>query len=437
MRAIVILAFNCLSVVVFAQTVPTKLMTETGVRVVVQPDNNSDTVAICIFVRAGIAEERNLSGIGSLVSRAIFGRNLNQTSEEVAHCIFDVGGSLEAVWNPDYTLITCVTTAEQFHNAFYVICQAIKFPEFDRETVDRARTEILADASREATNPFRVAYAALRYAMYHESPYRDSFGPQPESGRKLTAAAAAQFHNRFYSPGNTVISVVGNVRVSDVRKDAENYLVDYKRPEPVQRARNAAENPREAARVTRSIPTNTTTIVAGFAGPGLNDPDYPAFAVLTALIGGGKSSRVFRNVRDASGLGYVVGAYTPPLARESHLLAYVEFDTNRTGPDGKKLEPAVAETMLVGTVKSVVESQPTDKEIERAKSFSIGTHALAHQRTRDRAFYLGWYELAGTGHGFDTEFPRRLAAVTRDEVVQAAKKYLNSCVVSVVQPEKR
>jgi len=261
--------------------------------------------------------------------------------------------------------------------------------------------------------------------------------PTAMAQQALTAAAAAQFHNRFYSPGNTVISVVGNVRVSDVRKDAENYLVDYKRPEPVQRARNAAENPREAARVTRSIPTNTTTIVAGFAGPGLNDPDYPAFAVLTALIGGGKSSRVFRNVRDASGLGYVVGAYTPPLARESHLLAYVEFDTNRTGPDGKKLEPAVAETMLVGTVKSVVESQPTDKEIERAKSFSIGTHALAHQRTRDRAFYLGWYELAGTGHGFDTEFPRRLAAVTRDEVVQAAKKYLNSCVVSVVQPEKR
>src|SRR5947209_2016511 len=81
-----------------AQNIPTKLTTETGVRVIVEPDNNSDMVAICVFVRAGVAEEQGVSGLGYLVSRAIFGRNLNQTSEEVNRCIYDVGGSLDTSW---------------------------------------------------------------------------------------------------------------------------------------------------------------------------------------------------------------------------------------------------------------------------------------------------------------------------------------------------
>src|SRR2546421_8248549 len=129
-----------------AQTGPVKFTTETGVRVVVQPDNNSDNVAICVFVGAGIADDGAHPGLGSLVSRAIFSRNQNLSSEEVNRSIYDVGGSLEATWNPDYTLIPCVPAAPQFHDAFYLICQALKFPEFDRQGFERARAEVIAQA---------------------------------------------------------------------------------------------------------------------------------------------------------------------------------------------------------------------------------------------------------------------------------------------------
>src|SRR5205807_803532 len=100
----------------------------------------------------------------------------NQSTELVNRSIYGVGGSLDVVWHPDYTLITCVTTTAEFRNALYVICQAIKFAEFEPATLSVARKDAAADAAREIADPFRAGYAALRSSMYHQSAYRLPIG---------------------------------------------------------------------------------------------------------------------------------------------------------------------------------------------------------------------------------------------------------------------
>ena len=61
-------------------------------------------------MKAGIADEPNGLGLGNLIVSGLFGSNLNQSSETVSRSIYAVGGSLETLWTPDYTLITCITT---------------------------------------------------------------------------------------------------------------------------------------------------------------------------------------------------------------------------------------------------------------------------------------------------------------------------------------
>lgn len=439
-RAVCILLLLCLCLPTVgyrrpeSETKTVKITLPTGLRIIIRPETDTNLVAICAFVRAGVAEEQNTLGISNLVARALFGKGFNLTRASMERAIQKAGGSLDVQWNPDYTAFTCVTTREAFDHAIYVLTQALKNAEFDAETLDRARREVETDIERETSDPFRVAYAVLRSAMYADSPYRLPFGGISETLRRVTPEMAQRFFQRYYTPQNTVIAVVGNVNAKETIRTVEIYFQTYNRPAPPSRPSTPPETLPEDMRRLRRLPVHTTLILTGFSAPGLVNPDYPAFLVLDAIIGGGKSSRLFRTIREKAGIGYIIGSYTPPLARESHLLSYVEFDSARVEAVGAKMDTATVEKMLVDTVRSVLTSPPTMQEVERAKRFVIGSHALARQRSRDRAFYLGWYELMGVGYTFDTTLPELIAAVRTEDILRVAKKYLKHYVVSVVEP---
>lgn len=415
-----------------APLAPLKFVSQTGVRVIVQPDTNSDTVALCLFVRAGIPEEEGVAGVGSVTSRALFGSNLQQSGDAVSRAIYDAGGSLESRFTPDYTVFTCVTTKDRFRDAVYLLATALKSAEFDAEALRRARTDVAADLARELRDPFRVGYAKLRSQLYVESPYRQPIGGTDETLRHVTADAVKRFYARRYTPENTVLSVVGNVTADLVERTVANQFVDFDRASgrPI---RLATDEYAPASRSERTVPTTTTLLLAGFRAPAVGDPDYPAALVLEAMLGGGKSSRLFRQVRDVAGVGYAVGTQFPALARPSHLVAYVEYDPARDAKPSSASQPT-PENLLRDTVRTLITNPPTPAEVERAKRFAAGTHALNHQRTRDRAFHLGLYETLGVGYGFDAELSKRIEAVTPGDVARVAKACLSEASVVLVHP---
>jgi predicted Zn-dependent peptidase len=366
-----------------------------------------------------------------VTSHGLFGSNQNQQSELVAQSIYEVGGSLNVSWSPDYTLIECLTTRQQFENALYALCQAVKLADFEPDTVKAARRAAAEDAAREGSSPFRVAYATVRALMYHESPYRSPFGGKPESVARMDRDKISKYYAERFTPANTVISIAGNVSADRAEHAARNYLVDYDRQSPKVRYVRPIEWPSESGRRTVKMATSTAFILAGFPAPGLADADYPALSVLTALVGGGKSSRLFRRLRESAGIGYVVGAQTPGLARENQLLAFVEYD-----PTHGSIPPEQVEAKLVEVVRSVLTDPPPSAEVERAKRYAAGSQALMHQRTRDRAFYPGWYELCGPGFDLDADFGKRVGEVTPADIQRLAKKCLAVCCTATVLPDK-
>lgn len=418
---------------IFKHTLPN------GVRVIVQNDTNSDFIAICVFIRAGIAEEEGMLGVGRIVAYSLFGSNINQSRESVHRALFAVGGSLETLWNPDYTLITCVTTRSAFEDAVWSIGQAVKNAEIDGETFEKARRSVLQEASLDAADPFKVGYGLLRQRLYSESAYRQPFFPSPEAVRRITREMAIRFYQTRYTPQNTVVSIVGNISSERALRAVENQMIDYNRPENAYRRRRPAPEPAlpsEPEVIRHRMPASATLILAGMRAPGVTEADYPAFSVLASLMGGGKSSRLFRAIRDTLGVGYRVGAYAPPLAKEGHLLAFVEFDPSQPRPGRSRLTAGEVEKVLRETIRSLIDTPPDAQEVERARRYTAGSHALAHQRTRDRAFYPGWYESIGAGYGWDEAFPRRVSEVTVEDVRRVAERYLRAMAVVVVEPDR-
>jgi len=421
---------------------PVRIVLPGGVRLLVRHEPGGERVAFCVLVRAGAAEEEGLPGVGLLTARSLFGSNLNQSADAVQRYVYSAGGSLEVRWHPDCTSIECVTTREAFADAFYVVCQALKNAAFDAETVAAARRQVEAEASRAASDPFQAAYAGLRRLLHPDSAYGGPFGASEGSLRRLTPEAAQAYFRKWYTPGRTVVSVAGAIRPEEAEREARNQLIDYDRPE-ARPPRMPAEHRAAAGllgRAAKSLPAKTTTVAAAFPAPGLADPDQPAFAVLTALVGGGKSSRLFQAAREQAGLGYALDAHAPPLAGPGHLVAYLEFDPalreGRTagGANAQPSAEAAAERLVVESVRSVLWRPPDARELERARRFAIGTHVLGRQRARDRAFHGAWQELLGPGAENDDRLPDRLSVVTAEDVARAARRFLRCWAVCIVRP---
>ncbi len=420
-----------------ASAEPVKRILSNGMVIVVSHEPSARVVALEAFLKVGVwAEPEDKRGIGLLVSRALFGSTTNETMQTLAQEIERVGGEVRSYWQPDYTEISITTVAEAFDDAAWLLAEGIKNAQFEPEVVEQAKREALSEAQAERAVKFRATFMTLRTMLYPPAhPYAYPFAGDPRYIQQATPQDLQEFHRRFYTPDNLVIVVVGNVPAERVVEKFTTLFGSWEARSAVRRPNLTVSPLRESASRVREQAGNTAYIMAGYPVPGITSAEYPALVVLDAILGRGKSSRIFTSLRDASGIGYEIGSFYPPLMGGSCLLGFVEIAPYRISASGVPvLIVDDVQKALVEQMQSVRTNPPGEQEIERAKKLIIGTYALRHQRVRDRAYFLGWYEAIGLGHAFDRQFADRIEAVKREDVLRVAEKYLQNVAVAVTMP---
>src|SRR5207245_1739504 len=169
-------------------------------------------------------------------------------------------------------------------------------------------------------------------------------------------------------------------------------------------------------------------ILAGYLGPGLNDPAYPAFRVLGAVLGAGQAGRLFAELREKRGLAYSLGALTPFRTGPSFLVTYLG-----TAPENS----AAAEAGLLAELEKVRRAPVSNEELARAKAYLLGSFALDRRTNARQAWHLAFFEVIGVGWDFPERYARALEAVTTADVEAVAQRYLNRPSIVVLQPPPR
>jgi predicted Zn-dependent peptidase len=251
---------------------------------------------------------------------------------------------------------------------------------------------------------------------------------------------ALDYFQSRYVPDRIAIAVVGRFDPQQVQTYFDANLSDFDR---LSNLRLPVENDTriDEQKLTLASSGNTAYALVATAAPGVASPDYPAFVVLETLLGEGRASRLFRRVRDTMGFGYEVGV-SYQADRAAPLVVYIEWDAARSGaapsaPGSAMPTPAQALHLLTAQIAGILSDPPTTAEMTRAHNLAIGQYALLHERTRDRAFLLAWYEVMGLGVTFDVDLPRRIAVVTQQDVLRAARVYLSSMATALALPSTR
>ncbi|MCX6362126.1 MAG: pitrilysin family protein [Armatimonadetes bacterium] len=383
-----------------------------GVRAALRYEPGSGAAAICVMVAAGAEADPEGSRVADLTTRCLFGDNLNLSKAAVRQAVYATGGDLSCTWNEQGVAISCVTTPDRFEDALYVIAQALKNAEMDAESVAAAKRTILASLRAEAANPDAVATAAAREALFPNSPYGRPRIEADAALRRLARADVLRCYQTWFRPERCSIAVVGDVTATRARRALENYLVDFER-QPVPRSFVAEAKPSsDPARRAITMRSGTRLVMTLLPAPPPASDDFPAALTLTALLGGGKGSRMFRELREAEGIGYALGAECRWQAAGNQIVASVE---------APPAEAARAEEILDGVVAGLVARPPGEAELERARRFASGAYRLAHERVSDRARHLAVWAGTTLGASADGALGARIAKVTAEDVVRVAR----------------
>lgn len=368
-------------------------VTQTGVRVIVSPETGSGLVSLVAVVDTSGAEALTNVWIKRVTARALFGGNRNLSAESVAREIHRVGGNLTVEALPDCIMVRCVTTPAAFNDAAYILMQALKGAVFDADTLRRASDSVAAEMEEEAASPTSVGAAAARSLLFGNHRYGNRLSAPDARSRAAMPAAVQRFYRTAFVPENTVVAIVGDLDASLAVRAMDNYAVDYDRQPDARAVRLGATPPpwpeaRDAVSASVRTDTRSAAVIVGMQTGGRGEPDAAATAVLAALIGGGKASRMFRSIRDGSGIGYIIGADANLWRYGGWLAAYVEYDARRLSSG------ATPVARMVGDVLDELLSNPPDEaELERARAFVVGSVRRSRERGVDVAQALAEAEL--------------------------------------------
>lgn len=404
-----------------------KTILSNGLTILIREEPEARTAAIKVFVRVGAQDERESPGIGQLLAGSILAGTETRSSAKLARLVSEVGGNFQASWHWDYIEVYAVTIPELCDDTIALLSDSIRNSRLDGDALEYSRAALLKSISRQDEDAFNSAHTALSRVIHRGSPYDRCYLGDEEKIKAVTREQLKAFYEKNFTADRTIISVVGNVKASSVSRKVEACFLNM--PRGRVRTGDGPSYITSMGELAVEHPGPATYVLMGYPVPGVEDAEYPAASIANTLLGGNKSSLLFRSLREDRGLGYQVGSLYPAMRRASHIALFAGLDSSRT--DAAVLQE-VRETMLA-QVRILCEGGFTDDDLERAKRFLIGHHALKRERTRDRAHSLGWCEAIGLGYQYDFQYSANIRRVSRQDVLDFCRRHLTSTPSMVVQ----
>ena len=398
-----------------------------GMTVLVREDPGVGVVAASLQVRAGsLFETEATAGITNFMQRMLVRGTEKRSALGLVEATEELGGSLEASGEVESAEVRAAAIARQWEPLLALVAEVVLEPTFPAAEVERERRLLLGQLQTRADNPFQRAFDTAVRDVYGSHPYAWPALGRAESVRRLSREDLVAHYRATYRPDRIVLAVSGNVPRAAVIAAAERLFRRLPSSSGLPTAPSVEPIPRGEPRLVERDARQAQVLV-GFLAPPIVHPDYAAVRVLTMVLGGGMSSRLFTELRDRRGLAYSVGV----------------LSTARTGPalfvPYLGTAPANADAALSGMLAEVqrIRAEAIDEqELARARAYLLGTLAMDRRTSARLAFHLAFYELIGAGWDWPQRFAREVETVTVADVARVAQRYLVRPTVVVLRPPK-
>ena len=400
-----------------------KKVLKNGVTILVQEQRTSERVAGAVALRMGtLYESDDDAGRCQVLIKSILAGTETKSPAELALRLLAADATMESGAGPDLGQIAITTKRERVEPAIDLLAEVTLHPSFPDTAVDASRQRALTTAADQNENPLRASYSLFLSAMYRGSPLARPVAGTVSGIADMRRKDVVDLYKKFFVGGNMVVCFVGNLDGKKTMARLEKAFASApsgKGPPPV-----PGEPIPLAADTTLTAERElfAPVVTYGFAAPGYQDADYPAFKVIESYLASADRSPIALWMPQ-SGLAGSVGVLYAPYPKRSSMAVYLT-----TRPD--KLQ-AARDTLVA--VIGRLRTQPLDdgEWLEQLKRVQNGTFANQND-PMVRARSMSQFEASGVGYDFHRRFEQALLQLNVEAVRAAAARWFTHSAEAVI-----
>lgn len=406
-----------------------------GVRLISEFVPSVHSVSIGVWVDAGSRNEQGAHmGAAHYLEHLLFKGTQSRTALEISSAIEAVGGDINAFTSKEHTCYYARVLSQDLPLAIDVLCDVVTDAVLRHEDIEAERGVIIEEIAMVDDDPSDLVHDQFAQVLFGDTPLGRPILGTSETILGITRDSIVDFYRSHYQPEALVIAIAGNVNHDEAVKLAEAALLRAESQHFASRTPKPAGDDSTTvamAPISRldSRQTEQAHVVIGTRGLVRGDQRRFVNAIMTTVLGGGMSSRLFQAIREQRGLAYSVYSYGQSF-RDSGIFGIYAGCI-----------PAKLETVLEVSneeLQSFVSKGITPGELVRAKGQVKGGTVLGQEDTSARMTRLGKSELHGEPLLSIAEVLQRVDSVTATDVDELARELLSEpLAMSVIGPYEK
>ncbi len=384
-----------------------------GLRVATDPVESVETASVGVWVEAGSRfETGRMNGVSHFLEHMVFKGTKRRDARAIAEEIEAVGGHLNAHTSREYTAFFAKVLKEDLALAVDIIADILQEPCIDAVEFARERSVVLQEIMQSLDTPDDIIFDRFQETAFPSQALGRPVLGSPRLIKGMPREMMLRYREDHYGPSRLILAGSGRVDHDALVALAEKTFTRL--PPPSGKMRKKANYQGGDWRDDRDL--EQVNFVLGFEGVGYQDPDFYALSILSALLGGGMSSRLFQEVREKRGLVYSI--YTFPASYSDIGVFGIYAGTGER--EIEELVPIVCEELVK------VAAAIGDDELARARAQLKSSVLMSLESTSARCEQLA-RQLMVFGRPIPVaEAVARIEAVDTEAVLRAARRLLAS-----------
>ncbi|MBI2624886.1 MAG: insulinase family protein [Candidatus Nealsonbacteria bacterium] len=395
-----------------------KIVFKNGLRVILVPQMSTQAVTALVLVGTGSKyENKETNGISHFLEHMFFkGTKKRQTKMEIAEDLDRVGGIYNAFTSQEYTGYFAKVSYSQAELAIDWVSDIFLNSILPRKEVERERGVVIEEINMHKDDPVSYVQTLWSKVLYGDQPAGWDVAGTKESVSNISRDDLLKYMKNQYTASNTVICVAGKINSSRVLKQIKesfsNIDSNAQKSKP-----KVVERQTDPEAITEDRKTEQTHLCLGVRGYNLFDENRFIQDIISVILGGMMSSRLFMKVREEMGLAYYIKT-------ESAQDTDTGFLVTRAGVDNKNVDRAIS--AILNEYKIISQVAVPERELKKAKEHAKGKLALELEPSDAKTSFYGIQELLENKIMSPEEIFTAINRVSKKDILRAAKNLFKS-----------